>query len=325
MQAPNYLRAVLIMIAFATPVAIHAQSLSEEERTAAIQSIARHIAGNYVFPEQGGQIASHIQQANHRGEFNNARNWKEFDEQVTASIQAFSKDPHLYVQYDPQQAETLSTSGARTADRMYVSDGEPGESATVVADSRILDGNIGYVKLSSLNINKETLPAIYKTIKAVENTDALIVDLRDNKGGGSELGAVFESFFVPSSTPLLEVTSRTGDVRKLNAVDWLKVKRYEKPLYVLVNRNTASAAEAFAFSLQQIGRAKVAGETTSGAAYLNEWYPVGSHSYVSVSTSAPNFPGTDRSWNGTGVRPNIKVKNTDPLALLTAKINAGKS
>jgi C-terminal processing protease CtpA/Prc len=80
-----------------------------------------------------------------------------------------------------------------------------------------------------------------------------------------------------------------------------------------VNRKTASAAEAFAFVLQQNRRAKIVGERSAGAAYMNSWYPVDDKNYVSVSTSAPSIPGNDISWEQTGVQPDIKVKKGDAL------------
>jgi C-terminal processing protease CtpA/Prc len=80
-----------------------------------------------------------------------------------------------------------------------------------------------------------------------------------------------------------------------------------------VNKKTASAAEAFAFVLQQNNRAKIVGERSAGAAYMNSWYAVDDENFVSVSTAAPSIPGKNISWELSGLQPDIKVKKGDAL------------
>lgn len=82
---------------------------------------------------------------------------------------------------------------------------------------------------------------------------------------------------------------------------------YERPLYILVNKKTASAAEAFAFVMQQQNRAGIVGQTTAGAAHMNDWYPLNDSIYLSVSTAAPVLPGTNRSWEQKGVEPDHRT------------------
>lgn len=323
MQVPNLFRVAIVVVALALPRLSFSQSISSEERTGAIQSIAKHIAANYVNPEKGGQIASHIQIAHHRGEFNKASNWQQFDEMVTASLRNFSKDEHLYVRFDPQEVAKLKGNKNDT-NRMYV--GAPDANDTEktnnygFAEIKLLQGNVGYIKLSEINISQNSLPVLYDAMRQVKNTKALIIDLRDNTGGSSDAGAVLESYFLPKGTPLLEFYSRKGTSNIVSTVDWLSEKKYDKPLFILVNNRTASAAEAIAFVLQQHKRAKIVGEKTAGAAYMNEWFAINDQNYVSVSTSSPNIPGTVETWQGVGVRPDIKVKNGDPVSVVMAKI-----
>lgn len=319
MQVPNYLNVLTAVALLFAPSMMNAQQISREEKTAAIQTIATHVAKNYVYPEKGGQIASHIQTANHKGQFASAANWQDFAEQVTKAMRSFSNDHHLYVKYDPAQVKQIN-SATNNKNRMYVADENSAETKSGLADVRILQKNTGYIKFTQLNINEQTLPEIKKAMQTVENTDALIIDLRDNGGGGSTVGAVFESYFLPSGTPLLEFTSRNGDVRKMSAVNWLQEKKYEKPVYIIINKKTASAAEAFAFVLQKNRRAQIVGEPSAGAAFMNDWFTVDDHCYVSVSTSVPNLPGTDISWEGEGVRPDIKIRNGDAIQVALDRI-----
>jgi Peptidase family S41/N-terminal domain of Peptidase_S41 in eukaryotic IRBP len=312
MRVPNINRFANILFALLIVTSVRGQQqITSDERNAAIQTIARHIAANYIYPEKGGQIASHIQNANFRGAFNKATTWKEFDELVTKELKSFSGDGHLYVRNDPQVVKELQNPTKANEEKGNLSMHET--TPSMIADVKVLDDNVGYLKISKIDIRKDNLKDIDDAMTKVRDTRSLIIDLRDNGGGGSEVGAVLESYFLPSNMPTLQFTSRDGNVTTDSTVAWLNEKRYEKPVYILINRNTASAAEAFAFVLQQNKRAKIVGERSAGAAYMNSWYPVNDENYVSVSTAAPSVPGKNISWELAGVQPDIKVKKGDAL------------
>lgn len=96
-------------------------------------------------------------------------------------------------------------------------------------------------------------------------------------------------------------------------VGWLLEPKYEKPLFILVSKGTASAAEAFAYALQKHRRAKIVGQRSAGAAFMNSWYPVNEHLYMSVSTGAPAWPGTTENWESTGIQPDYTVPERTEL------------
>ena len=150
----------------------------------------------------------------------------------------------------------------------------------------------------------------------IANTKALVIDLRDNGGGGSELGSVFQSFFLPKDIPLLEFKTRNGPITIDKTVLWLTEKKYDNPLFIIVNKGTASAAEAFAYSLQNKKRAKIIGQQSAGAANMNSWYVVNEQIYVSVSTAAPTLPGTEDSWEQKGIQPDHIVENGNEIEFI---------
>ena len=310
MRVPKLNLLAAAMIAISCMNSVKAQQLTAEERNTAIQNIAKQIAANYIYPEKGGQIASHIQSVNFKGDFDKAATWKEFDEMVTNELRKFSQDEHLYVKNDPDVVKDLRDMDKNKNGRIS---SESTAQASMIQDSKVLEGNVGYLKVPVININKKNAQDLYDAMKKMEGTKALIIDLRDNGGGGSDMGPVFESFFLPAGTPTLQFTTRDGTSSTDSTVSWLQEKRYEKPVYVLINKKTASAAEAFAFVLQQNRHARIVGERSAGAAYMNSWYAIDDQNYVSVSTAAPSLPGNDISWESTGVQPDIKVKKGDAL------------
>ena len=171
----------------------------------------------------------------------------------------------------------------------------------------VLKGNIGYIKLSQINISEYSLKTLIASMQIVKNTKALIIDLRNNGGGGSTIGPVLESFFFEKTTDLLEFKNRNGSTNTEQTVSWLLEDRYTQPLYILINKKTGSAAEAFAFALKHQKRAIIVGEPSAGAAFMNTYFLVNKNLILSVSTSAPFLPGTTISWEKKGVQPDILV------------------
>lgn len=299
-----------------------AQALPPKEIDAAISSMAQSIDTAYVFPEKGQKIAQYLRSEHKRGSFGNAKTWKELAEMISKSLQEFSRDGHLYVRYDPKTVKELQSPPQDHPDSISQKAGyDPffdGKDAVErnfgFREVKVLEGNIGYIRISEINISTKSLPVLFATMRFVAGSKALVIDLRNNGGGGSNVGSVLESFFLPAQIPLLEFRTRNGNSHAEKTVDWLLEPRYEKPLFILVNRGTVSAAEAFTFALQRHRRAKVIGQRSAGGAFMNSWYPVNEHLFISVSTGAPTWPGTSESWEGNGIQPDYPVADGTELA-----------
>ena len=293
------------------------QGLSKKELESAITTIAKLIDDNYVFPEKGKRIATHLLQEYKNGKFNQIKDWNTFDSITTQSLRSFSHDGHLYVRNDSKTVKELLAAQNQAVDskstEQYSYDPfyygtEAIEKNFGFREVKILEGNVGYIKLSEINISTKSLPVLFAAMAFVSNTKALVIDLRDNGGGGSELGSVFHSFFLPKDTPLLDFKTRNGPSKIDKTVLWLTEKTYDNPLFIIINKGTASAAEEFAYSLQNKKRAKIIGQQSAGAANMNSWYVVNEHIFVSVSTAAPTLPGTEESWEQKGVQPDLIVE-----------------
>lgn len=312
----------VILITLFISVSSHAQSLSKKEMEATINSIAKLIGDNYVFAVKGKTIATYILQEYRNGRFDRITSWKGFDSATTQCLQRFSHDGHLYVRNDTQKIKELLLAQNNVPDSNQAASFsyDPfyyGEAAMKknfgFSEVKILKDNTGYIKLSEINISAKSLPVLYATMAFVSNTRALIIDLRNNGGGGSEVGEVLQTFFLPGNTPLLEFKTRNGQSRLERTVLWLTEKKYDHPVYIIVNKGTASAAEAFAYTLQNRKRATIIGQPSAGAANMNSWYVVNNHIYVSVSTAAPTIPGTETSWEQKGVQPDHVVQSGDEI------------
>lgn len=123
---------------------------------------------------------------------------------------------------------------------------------------------IGYVRLTQVGHQSPTeMQAALEDLKS-RGMKALILDLRNNPGGALAEAVEIADLFVESGT-IVTVKGRTGEqVHEAKAEGTFS----GFPTVVLVNRNTASAAEIIAACLQDHQRALVVGERTFGQAVV---------------------------------------------------------
>lgn len=317
---------VCIIILFAT-LQVFAQPPSSREMESAIQTISEIIKDKYVFPEKGGEIAKHLLQEFRKGRFKNVSNWETLDSIATKVLRDFSGDGHLFVSFNPTTVQELSAAKkdvqANSGHDSFFYGEEAVKNNFGFKEVKVLEGSIGYIKLSKINLSEKSLPVLFASMRFVANTNALIIDVQDNGGGGSAIGEVLESYFLPKETPLLEFKNREGENHISKTVAWLIEPKYDKPLYIMINSRTASAAEAFAFALQSRNRAILVGQRSAGGAHMSSWYPVNDHLFVSVSTGAPTIPGTEISWEQKGVQPEHVVEAGQEIPFIKNLVEAG--
>ena len=124
-------------------------------------------------------------------------------------------------------------------------------------------GNAGYIHLTEFieNCSKDVRKA-YINLKE-QGAKTLILDLRDNHGGLLTEAVDIVNLFVPKGLTIVETRG------KLLAASSKYVTNNEPldldvPIVVLVNKETASAAEIVAGALQDLDRAVIVGNSTYG-------------------------------------------------------------
>jgi tetratricopeptide (TPR) repeat protein len=90
-------------------------------------------------------------------------------------------------------------------------------------------------------------------------------------------------------------------------------RRPDLPLYVLTSRGSFSAAEALAFTLKNLKRATIVGQTTSGGAHATRRMKINKHFNLGVPYAKASDPVTGETWEGVGVQPDVTVQAHDAL------------
>ena len=172
-----------------------------------------------------------------------------------------------------------------------------------VATGEMLEGNIGYVRITNFDSRcaEETIAIIDELL--AEGAEALIFDVRNNPGGyARELVKVLDHLL-----PECEVF-RTVDYAGTENVDYSDENCIDPiPMAVLVNSESYSAAEFFAAALRDYEMAVIVGEKTCGKGYFQYTYPLNDGSAVGLSVGK-YFTPKGGNLAGIGLTPDYPVE-----------------
>jgi len=228
------------------------------------------------------------------------------------------RDLHLRVVYDPDEEARMADTTHREVRDTRERDRRMN---FMFSDARVLPGNIGYLAFHQFaDTSAESRRTVRAAMQFVANADALVLDLRDNRGGSVAMSREITSYFVRDSARWSRSYDRWLDrwsdewIRNDSSVTggtWLGM-----PITVLVSPWTFSAAEGLAYGLQHERGARVVGDSTAGGAHTVRRVGLG-HGFVAfIPYVRPVYLATNGNWEGTGVIPDVHADA--PAALLTA-------
>lgn len=171
-------------------------------------------------------------------------------------------------------------------------------------NSRMLDGNIGYMTFNIWLNPAGLMPEIQQAISEFINADGIIFDFRGNPGGIGGMAMGLAGMFVDESGRHLgTMSSRQTD---LNFIVTPRLEVYSGPLALLIDGGSASTTEIFVGGMKDLDRARLFGTRTAGAALpsIIERLPNGDGfqyafaNYVSAG---------GQTLEGEGVAPHVEV------------------
>ncbi len=269
------------------------------------EGVAAAIEANYFDPTRGKAIAADLRAAAVQGEFDHLTDPR--DLAATLSARLAPLDGHFNVTWEDTPSATTDPSPIPDFDTLER------RSNYGIRRVEVEPGNVGYLNLhqfSALEFGQLEQPArraIDSALQLLSGADAVIIDLRENGGGSPHMVGYLVSAFTPRGADIFNTFHSPEGKRSEAPQDWYSNPRLDVPLFLLISGRTASAGEAFAYTLQSAKRAVVLGEASAGAANPGELVDAGNGLRVFVSFATPINPITQANWEGDGVRPDVKV------------------
>ena len=174
--------------------------------------------------------------------------------------------------------------------------------------SEMLDDRIGYIAISEFN--QATVTQFNDAITELEEAGmkALIIDLRDNPGGDYDSVVAMADRVLPEGT-IITTKNKQGTVKEEISDE---EHQLTIPMALLVNGNTASAAELFSGAIQDYGLGYIVGQQTYGKGVVQSIYRLSDGSGMKFTTDTYYTP-SGRSVDGEGVTPDYDVALPDEV------------
>jgi C-terminal processing protease CtpA/Prc len=303
----------LLLAAIALPLQ---GSLTSDVKSQTIDSLETSLRARYVFPETADKAIKNIRVHQKMGDYDKVGDGADFAKLLTAHLNEICKDAHLRVRYSdqtlPERKDRYEPSKAEIeAQNRFVRL----SNAQFEKVERMV-GNIGYLKFNGFQEPSDMERPVKAAFEFLADTDALIIDLRQNGGGSPEgVRLICSYLFDDKPVHLNDLYFREGNsTTEFWTLKKVAGKRYlNKDVYLLIGKRTGSGAEEFAYDLKNLHRATLFGENTWGGANPGGMARLNDHFGVFIPVGRAINPYTKTNWEGTGVDPDVRIDPADAL------------
>ncbi|MBC5647416.1 S41 family peptidase [Christensenella tenuis] len=173
---------------------------------------------------------------------------------------------------------------------------------------QMLEEQTGYIQVTSFQT--ETAEQFKQAVDDLlgQGAEQIVYDLRGNLGGSLNSAVDMLDYLLPDG--LLVYTADKNGVKQ-SVYEGKDGHEVNLPAVILVDENSASAAEVFSSAMRDYERALLVGTKTFGKGIVQETFPVGDGSVVRLTTTA-YFTKNGYPIQGHGLEPDITVE-MDPL------------
>ena len=172
----------------------------------------------------------------------------------------------------------------------------------VSVTGRIIDENIGYVKITTFH--EKTAEQFKNTVNRLigEGAESFIFDLRNNLGGLTKaLEGTLDTLLGDGDIVTAHYRDSTSVIVHTTEAEQIKM-----PMVVLVNSSTASCSELFAFALRDEANAQIVGTETYGKGVMQNTHKLSGGTAVKITVATLQTRNSG-DYNGIGIKPNFEV------------------
>jgi hypothetical protein len=289
----------------------------------AILKLAQDIEDYYVFPKVGAQYAAMLRRNLEMGLYRGINDPAEISTRLIADLQAVSEDLHLRVR------PTQSPAGA-TANSSQAVAGVASPLPKAVEGAKWIADGVAYIRFNIFPGTPESIAATKEFMLEHVTARAIIIDGRENHGGGAEEMNVMLPYFFAKRTRLVEmeasekvvkaegfpvsedaffhqVKAPPGMIRFEHVItpNQAEHRLFKAKVFYLTSAGTGSAGEVLAFALKLTHRGTLVGEPTRGMDHFGHFLPLGEGLEVFMPMGRTFDPVTGKDWESVGVAPDV--------------------
>jgi carboxyl-terminal processing protease len=177
----------------------------------------------------------------------------------------------------------------------------------VYFESKRVADNVGYVRFNMFADPETLMPQFERAVLDCLPCKGFIIDLRDNPGGIGAMAMGMAGWFVRRGRQRLGVMQSPGMTMSFEINP--RGKTFNGPLALLIDEGSASTSEILAAGLRDIGRARLFGARTAGAALPSNFMrlPNGDGFQYAVASYVSQ---NGKALEGAGVEPDVAVAHT---------------
>jgi len=281
----------------------------------AILQLAQDLQDFYVFAPVGARYAAMLRRNLEMGLYRGISEPPEISKRLISDLKAVSEDLHLRVR--PIQPAPSAQALPPNA----------------IEGAKWIAPGVAYIRFNLFPGTPETIAATEKFMREHVAARAIIIDGRENHGGGAEEINVMLPYFYASPTKLMEMEA-SEKVVKAHGFPVSKdaffhqvksppgIVRFEhvvtpnpsehrlfkaKVFYLTSTVGTGSAGEVLAFALKLTHRGTLVGEHTRGMDHFGNFLPLGEGLEVFLPMGRTFDPVTGNDWEGNGVLPDVST------------------
>src|SRR6478609_219956 len=182
---------ILLSCFILSPFAFYSQSsfpLSPQATKVLVDSLARQLQKYYVVKEDALQMGAYLRKRYKEGAYNKINDPHMLAGLLTADVLKVRRDEHFHVEYNPALANEVLGNIDDVPKMVAEKLKNEREKNFGFKKAEILNGNIGYLELSSFSrLNQYSKATADAALMMLANASALIIDLRYGSGGSPDM------------------------------------------------------------------------------------------------------------------------------------------
>ena len=309
--------AIFLVLNYLVLIASHPlaaqQPVDSIEPRAVIAGVKQVLQQDYVYPDKAETVVQALENKRQAGRYSGSLSAEELADLLSQDLVEITGDFHFHLGYAPD-AEVERDTAQIDVQTLQKNNFE-------FQRVEILPGNVGYLRLDYFAATDDVFELATSAMEFLGNSDALILDLRYNRGGHLETAKLIMSYLFPGDRDQeLFDYFYNEDGKTIRRGQWvlagLPGKRMpDIPIFVLTSTTTFSAGEWMAFSLSELERATVVGQRTAGAAHPVDLKRIDDNFVMQVPIGIVSGPVSGTDFEGLGVAPDHEVPSHRALEM----------